>query len=218
MLERVLKASEKNQQSCMRRSVKRSREETELRSEKPTTIVSPKIELNAKDHTNSTTTNDPETSCIKNNDIDHNEFNDDMDFSMLEDDENQFSNDESTAEKANELIKTGKIKEDLNESYANVLLNWEKNCKVDNNVDDDDELLSTIDVDAFDEQTTMKFWYLDAYEDPFKFPGKVFLFGRMPVETNVKEFKSVCVTVENVDRSLYLLPREYVRLLLFHWL
>lgn len=133
---------------------------------------------------------------------------DDMDFSMLEDEENQFEFNESTTHKKDDSIMKAKQKEIENENYANVLSNWEQNC--DAITDDDDELLGSIDVDIVEKQTTINFWYWDAYEDPIKLPGKVFLFGRMPVENNTKEYKSVCVTIENVQRCLYVLPRKYV--------
>lgn len=143
---------------------------------------------------------------------------DDMDFSMLDDDENQFGNDESkSAEMKPDESKAKQIKAELlkkgEEHYAKILSSLEDACLNDN--DEDDVLLGSIDVDeasimnSVQNKSTLRFWYWDAYEDPNKFPGKVFLFGRMPSESNPREFKSVCITVENVQRSLYLLPRKY---------
>ncbi|KAM9037624.1 DNA polymerase alpha catalytic subunit isoform 1-T1 [Sarcophilus harrisii] len=51
------------------------------------------------------------------------------------------------------------------------------------------------------------FYWLDAYEDQYNQPGVVFLFGKVwiePAETHV----SCCVLVKNIERTLYLLPRE----------
>lgn len=128
---------------------------------------------------------------------------DDMDFSILEDDENQFDL-ENTTQKQDESMIKAKLKEKEDQNYANVQSQW-------NTInDDEDDLLSSINVDIVEQKSTINFWLWDAYEDPIKMPGKVFLFGRMPMENNAKEFKSVCVTVENVDRNMYVLPRKYV--------
>lgn len=192
---------------------------------------------------------EPVTPSTHTNDaMDYNDFHDDddMDFSMLEDEENQFSQDIADTSMTNgttiktetiisdsikkeptktEPTKTDKrdaeqVKADLikkeNENYAKLLSNWESNFT--NEKDDDDELLGSIDVDAaqtaitssVDGKSTMKFWYWDAFEDPIKLPGKIFLFGKMASAENPKEFKSVCITVEKVNRCLYLLPRQYV--------
>lgn len=151
---------------------------------------------------------------------------DDMDFSMLDDEENQF-NEQSVTESAApstsieaSAAKAKQIKEELmkkeNETYAKLLSNWENGDA--NGADADDELLGSFDVDAaqamvtsnVDGNSALKFWYWDAYEDPIKLPGKLFLFGKMVSDKNPKEYKSVCVTVENVNRCLYLLPRKYV--------
>ena len=59
----------------------------------------------------------------------------------------------------------------------------------------------------------MKFWFWDAWEDPSKHKGQLYLFGKVPVEEKrPTEFKSICVKIENVERCLYLLPRKYVRM------
>ncbi|XP_068086405.1 DNA polymerase alpha catalytic subunit [Anabrus simplex] len=53
----------------------------------------------------------------------------------------------------------------------------------------------------------LRFFWLDAYEDPWKQPGTVFLFGKVWIET-AKAHVSCCVTVKNIDRRIFLLPRE----------
>ncbi|XP_021916659.1 LOW QUALITY PROTEIN: DNA polymerase alpha catalytic subunit [Zootermopsis nevadensis] len=50
------------------------------------------------------------------------------------------------------------------------------------------------------------FWW-DAYEEGFKQPGVVYLFGKVWIES-AKTHVSCCVAVKNIQRRLYLLPRE----------
>lgn len=227
MLERLLKpaanGSAAKDQSAVRRSIKRPRDETSPVETKP---VADSSKL-AQPHTPRATKNvdakfkaEPVTPSVD-NDFDANELNgDDMDFSMLDDEENQFDDHMDTSNSNESSVKAEQIKADLikkeNESYAKLFSSWENNSFANEN-DDDDALLGSIDVDAaqsiantVDGKSTMKFWYWDAYEDPIKLPGKIFLFGKIVSDQNPKEFKSVCVTVENVNRCLYLLPRKYV--------
>lgn len=50
------------------------------------------------------------------------------------------------------------------------------------------------------------FW-LDAYEDSFKHPGTVWLFGKVFIES-AQTYVSCCVTVKNIQRRIFLLKRE----------
>lgn len=139
------------------------------------------------------------------------EYTDDMDFSILEDDENQFVSDN---------LKTEKLKKDIAakelQTYENILSNWESIGNNENDEDDallgsiDDEAMTFNDPEAASNKNTLKLWFWDAWEDPIRFPGKVFLFGKTPTENNPNEFKSVCVRVESVERNLYVLPRKFV--------
>jgi DNA polymerase alpha subunit A len=52
------------------------------------------------------------------------------------------------------------------------------------------------------------FWW-DAYEEGFKQPGVVYLFGKVWIES-AKTHVSCCVAVKNIQRRIYLLPREKV--------
>ncbi|XP_012148940.1 DNA polymerase alpha catalytic subunit [Megachile rotundata] len=61
-----------------------------------------------------------------------------------------------------------------------------------------------------DKEEVFRFYYWDACEDPFKQPGIVYLFGKVFVPS-IKEYRSCCVTVKNVPRRIYLLPRLYIK-------
>ncbi|KAM3836858.1 DNA polymerase alpha catalytic subunit [Vipera latastei] len=56
-------------------------------------------------------------------------------------------------------------------------------------------------------QQIFKFYWLDAYEDQYNQPGVVFLFGKVWIES-AQSYVSCCVTVKNIERIIYLLPRE----------
>lgn len=230
MFERVVKSSMKSETS-IRRSMKRPRDmeasvsrqlksvKIEAVDETPSNVADETPTKPVKDYGHATKENEKpatvniEPVLVKSepkeepNDVSMMLDDDDMDFSILEDEENQFEMETTITQKQDDATIKAKLKEKENENYANVLSNWEE-CEAQN--DDDDELLGSVDVDIVEQKSTINFWYWDAYEDPIKLPGKVFLFGRMPLENNPKEFKSVCVTIENVDRCLYLLPRKYV--------
>lgn len=53
----------------------------------------------------------------------------------------------------------------------------------------------------------LRFYWLDAYEDFYKQPGTVFLFGKVFIES-AQTYVSCCVTVRNIERRLYILPRK----------
>ncbi|XP_041974717.1 DNA polymerase alpha catalytic subunit isoform X2 [Aricia agestis] len=57
----------------------------------------------------------------------------------------------------------------------------------------------------------LKFYWLDAWEDRFVKPGVVYLFGKVFVKPNNKRegCASCCLVVKNINRQLFLLPREY---------
>uniref|UniRef100_T1IZT8 DNA polymerase n=1 Tax=Strigamia maritima TaxID=126957 RepID=T1IZT8_STRMM len=56
-------------------------------------------------------------------------------------------------------------------------------------------------------EDVLYFYWLDAFEDPFKQPGTVYLFGKVQLETP-GVFVSCCVIVKNIGRQVYILPRE----------
>lgn len=61
-------------------------------------------------------------------------------------------------------------------------------------------------------ENILKFYWLDAWEDRFVKPGVVYLFGKVYVNPSNKKAGCVscCLVVKNVNRQLFLLPREYV--------
>lgn len=230
MLERLLKPTvngDSKDQLSVRRSLKRPRDETSPTDTKPDIDSIPTNNQTPRATTNGTEKPfpikmEPPTPSVEKIDADLSEFaDDDMDFSILDDEENQFNDHVvETSETKEPNVKAEQIKAELlkkeTENFEKLMSNWENNFTNEN--DDDDELLGSIDVDAtqatftssVDGKSTMKFWYWDAFEDPIKLPGKIFLFGKMVSDKNPKEFKSVCITVENVNRCLYFLPRKYV--------
>lgn len=64
--------------------------------------------------------------------------------------------------------------------------------------------LPTTKVDGVD---VLRFFWIDAFEDRYHQPGTVFLFGKVWIEAS-KCHVSCCVAVKNIQRQLYVLPRE----------
>ncbi|XP_074070326.1 DNA polymerase alpha catalytic subunit isoform X2 [Macrotis lagotis] len=62
-------------------------------------------------------------------------------------------------------------------------------------------------VKGTDSDQVFLFYWLDAYEDQYNQPGVVFLFGKVWIES-AETHVSCCVMVKNIERTLYLLPRE----------
>ncbi|KAH8337343.1 hypothetical protein KR059_007522, partial [Drosophila kikkawai] len=147
----------------------------------------------------------------------------DMDFSCLDDDENQFDvekekpKDEgkpvAEEKKPTEKIQSEKViaveppTDDSPEDMSKLLSNWESICQMDDDFEKSvlagDQTESEPSTSASNEQQ-LRFWYWEAWEDPVKLPGEVFLFGR------TADGKSVCVRVQNINRVLYLLPRQFL--------
>lgn len=61
-------------------------------------------------------------------------------------------------------------------------------------------------------EKVLKFYWLDAWEDRFVKPGVVYLFGKVYANPSNKKAGCVscCLVVKNVNRQMFLLPREYV--------
>ena len=143
---------------------------------------------------------------------------DDMDFSCLQDDENQFELEKTMATNSAKSKEKSPVKPVVNaaptalkksnvdqeEDIQNLLKNWENICQMDSF--QEELTASTANSSETVEETTenLRFWYWEAWEDPVRRPGEVFLFGR------TEDGKSICVRIEKIDRVVYLLPREYV--------
>ncbi|XP_011634780.1 DNA polymerase alpha catalytic subunit [Pogonomyrmex barbatus] len=61
-----------------------------------------------------------------------------------------------------------------------------------------------------DEEEVFRFYYLDAYENPYKNPGTVYLFGKTYVPSH-DTYCSCCVMIHCIPRRIYLLPRKYIK-------
>lgn len=131
---------------------------------------------------------------------------DDMDFSCLQDDENQFDLEKTmSAPKAEETsVKAKTPPATPEEDMQKLLSNWENICQMDNFEEELTASATSNGTDALSAHENLRFWYWEAWEDPLRRPGEVFLFGR------TQEGKSISVRVEKIDRIVYLLPREYV--------
>lgn len=134
---------------------------------------------------------------------------DDIDFSNLQDNNAQFekvtedANDGSKiSPKKNMQLKAAPVKDA--DHLQNLLSNWEQICQMDNFEEETTNGENDFTSNTMGKEDTVKFWYWEAWEDPNKCPGEVFMFGR------TSENKSICVRVGKIDRVLYLLPRKYV--------
>uniref|UniRef100_A0A8C2E742 DNA polymerase n=1 Tax=Cyprinus carpio TaxID=7962 RepID=A0A8C2E742_CYPCA len=63
-------------------------------------------------------------------------------------------------------------------------------------------------VEGPDGDMVFRFYWLDAFEDQYSQPGVVYLFGKVWIES-AKAHVSCCVAVKNIERTMYLLPREH---------
>lgn len=145
--------------------------------------------------------------------IDHFGDDDDIDFSVIED--NEVKAEVAVKTEPQPTIKTESPKAaKSSDIFENIRPNWDSAFNMED--DDDADLLSAI-VDeemmmGDGKQMDMKFWYWDAWEDANN-PGQIFLFGKIAVDNKnprSTEYKSICVKVENVEHCIYVLPREFV--------
>ena len=63
--------------------------------------------------------------------------------------------------------------------------------------------------DLLDDNGELTLFWLDAREEPWNCPGRIYLFGKALVPGTTDKFVSCCVLVNNMERNLYVLPRSY---------
>lgn len=61
-------------------------------------------------------------------------------------------------------------------------------------------------VDILEENGNLKMWWYDAYERREK--GYVYIFGKV-LNKKTNKYVSCCVTVKNIERNLFVLPRKF---------
>lgn len=89
-------------------------------------------------------------------------------------------------------LKSNALFQNWNETTKNIM---ESECTADIN----DFNLENVD--------TLTMWLWDVWEDSYKKPGHVFLFGKAEINGVLT---STCVQITNVEHCLYLLPRKKV--------
>jgi len=64
--------------------------------------------------------------------------------------------------------------------------------------------------DAEGNDVVRMFWW-DAFEDPFKHPGVVYMFGKIKADINGSgnpTWVSTCLIIRNIEKHVFLLPRQ----------
>ena len=82
---------------------------------------------------------------------------------------------------------------------------WQSDVDPSSEISFDASCLPLVDVNG---ESMLRLFWFDAFEDHLKQPGIVFLFGKVWVES-AKHHVSCCVSVKNIERCVYLLPRRY---------
>lgn len=70
----------------------------------------------------------------------------------------------------------------------------------------DDVKFDTKQMDIFESNGHLKMWWYDAYERREK--GYVYVFGKV-LNKGTNKYVSCCVTVKNIERNLFVLPRKF---------
>ncbi|KAJ8966094.1 hypothetical protein NQ317_008769 [Molorchus minor] len=126
-------------------------------------------------------------------------FDDDLDMTQIEEFESQILPDISVDET-----------EITNEIQAEFMSEWENIANETDEVEVDSSLdKSNIPLVDVEEKKVFRFYWWDAFEDPEKQKGVVFLFGKTYCDIT-KCYVSCCVAVRNIDRRLFFLPRPNV--------
>ena len=56
-------------------------------------------------------------------------------------------------------------------------------------------------------EKVLRMYWLDAYEEPYKQSGSIWLFGKVFIES-AKTYISCCVSVKNIERQVFFLKRD----------
>nr|XP_027198086.1 DNA polymerase alpha catalytic subunit-like [Dermatophagoides pteronyssinus] len=62
-----------------------------------------------------------------------------------------------------------------------------------------------------DQNKLMKFYWFDAFHDQNSHSDRIFLFGKIYTDLSLKQHISCCLQIKNLERRIFLLPREYFR-------
>ncbi|XP_078265270.1 DNA polymerase alpha catalytic subunit [Rhinoraja longicauda] len=114
-----------------------------------------------------------------------------------------------------ESEKTSKVEEPKEEDKPLKNSTFTESCWDRMNQNESDALVVEVQVDASrlplvtdsEGEQVIRFYWVDAYEDQYHQPGVVYLFGKVWIES-AKSYVSCCVAVKNIERTVYLLPRE----------
>lgn len=103
------------------------------------------------------------------------------------------------------------VKQDVKIDSEKLLSGWENICASEL----DDDMVTETDAStsegtglSADGDETVKFWFWDAWSDPSKCQGELYIFGKMATGNEQNQYQSVCIHVQNVDRCMYMLARE----------
>ncbi|XP_066584216.1 DNA polymerase alpha catalytic subunit [Prorops nasuta] len=120
---------------------------------------------------------------------------------------------EYTSQKTKASEKICKIPEDdIDTQIFNEICENDFNTQLDIDVQlptNDSELPIPFTVDKNGEKIFRFYWW-DAFEDSYNQPGIVHLFGKVYIES-LKTHCSCCLTIKNIPRRIYLLPRLHVQ-------
>lgn len=70
---------------------------------------------------------------------------------------------------------------------------------------DESSCLGTVDRDG---KKAVRFYWIDAVEDTYNNKGTVYMFGKVQ-KPGTDKYESCCVTVQNIERSMFFVPREW---------
>ncbi|KNC86886.1 hypothetical protein SARC_00981 [Sphaeroforma arctica JP610] len=73
--------------------------------------------------------------------------------------------------------------------------------------DASDEEMDTAEPETEEQEEVFRFFYMDIVEEPYKKPGTVFVIGKV-WNPSTEEFESACCTVRDIERNLFVLPRD----------